>query len=258
MKQVHYNKNYTIKNLLGITGPTGPRGFMGIRGYTGITGPTGYTGPNGSDGDDITGPTGYTGPNGPTGPTGISITGPTGPSMSRLTSTLIYTISDSILIDQSFNISIPSGTIYIDAIICGGGGNYNINGGGSGACNIIKNIYVNSSISFSGIISSNITNGNNTNFNLVNNSITYPITTCYGGVDGDYTSSSTSSINYNFFYLGYYDYYMSGYTSGSDIYGSYPLNLNILGYNLANGGSYINSTIVSPGLGGIIILCYNS
>lgn len=255
MKQVHFNKNYTIKNIFGVTGPTGHRGFIGIRGYTGDTGPTGYTGPNGLNGNDVTGPTGPIGYTGPTGP--IGNTGPTGPSMSRLSSTTIYTISDSILIDQSFNISIPSDTIYIDAIVCGGGGNYSTNGGGSGGSYIIKNIYVNSSISFSGIISSNITRGNDTLFNLVNNSVTYPIIKCNGGNDGDYTSSSTVIGTYNIFYLGFYDYYIFGYTSGSDIYGSYPMNVNILGYDLANGGSYINNSIVSPGVGGIIILCYN-
>ncbi len=291
MKQVHFNHNFNLKSIFGITGPTGPRGVIGIRGpigdrgYTGptgptgltMTGPTGYTGYTGNTGSTgitgrtgPTGPTGYTGPTGPTGstgPTGITgytgptgltgYTGPTGPSLSRLISTQVYTIGDSISLNESFTITFPTEATCFDAIVCGGGGNYISAGGGCGGCIIMKNLYINSSFTYSGIIQSESSIGNTTNLSFTLNSTTYTIVTVGGGTDNNYTNSVTPAATIYFNNFSFQDQYVSGYTSGSNVYGGYGLNLSILGYDyISQGGGYVSGSIVSPGSGGIIILSY--
>jgi hypothetical protein len=263
----------------GETGMTGPKGSSGLdltgpTGHTGETGHTGMTGPTGSSGLDLTGPTGptgetghtgHTGYTGMTGPTGYSITGPTGPVSSRLISITPYYVNSTNILDETFDISIPSNTLYIDAIVCGGGGSIttvdNIKyGGGSGGCCILKNIYVNTSMIFTGSFQSSTSNGNNALFKFTINNTTYSIVTSYGGKNGDYLSILSSIDLYSSAnYLYYKDLYLSGTFSTTNVTGSYPLNLSILGYeSYGRGEGYLDNEYILAGTGCIIILCYSN
>lgn len=258
-------------HFIGPTGPTGPTGYdgpIGYRGYQGITGPTGE---QGLSGEIIM--TGHTGSTGYVGSSNSqSFTGSTG---ANLNITEIYTLSSSITLNNSFTISVPSNYRFADIKVCSGGGNVTtgyseyIGGGGSGNVFTIYNLYVSSSLSFIGNISSSTGYGNTVELSLYYNNDTIPICSITGGENMTGTLPSNGIISQTYYNL----LYLNGNIVDADIipftsaylvtlYGGYPLDIsNVL--TLSRGGSikvdgdqnrFIN---YQGGYGGIIITFYN-
>ena len=219
--------------------------------------------------------TGYTGSTGDIGPIGISNNTSTGSTGPNLNITNIYTLSDTITLNNSFTISVPNGYQFADIKVCSGGGSVNtqihtyIGGGGSGNVFTIYNLYVSSSLTFIGTISNNTGYGNTVDLSLYYNNITIPICSITGGknMTGTLpTNGVISQLYYNLLkingtmtdpeittFLGAY---------GITLYGGYPLDIsNVI--TLSRGGSikvdgdqnlFIN---YQGGYGGIIFTFYN-
>lgn len=282
--QFHQSPSSSIHDFffMGPTGVTGPSN-TGMSGSTGFTGPTGFTGMIGDTfpyiNTGLTGPIGYTGNvgyYGYDGPMGMeSITGTTGMTGVNLNPT-IYTLGSSISLNESFIIDNPSNYKFADIKICSGGGqvttqiNTNIGGGGSGNVLTLQNIFLSSSLYFTGLISSQSNYGNTVELSMTYNNITIPICSITGGQNENNTATPTNGVITQTYTncicisgnLIDADFVTFAGTYNKTLYGGYPIDCsNVI--TLSRGGSiqvdgdqnlFLN---YQGGNGGIIITYYN-